>query len=73
MTRLARQLSFGMLTSDSNFSICKNDSGFVLEFCSVNASQVYIEMNQPVMAASLCLELGNALKVGSQLQSVPQD
>lgn len=25
--------------------------------------QVYIEMNQPVMAASLCLELGNALKV----------
>lgn len=29
--------------------------------------QVYIEMNQPVMAASLCLELGNALKVkGSQ-------
>lgn len=25
--------------------------------------QVYIEMSQPVMAASLCLELGNALKV----------
>lgn len=25
--------------------------------------QVYIELNQPVMAASLCLELGNALKV----------
>lgn len=30
--------------------------------------QVYIEMNQPVMAASLCLELGNALKVKPQAE-----
>lgn len=54
-------------------SVCRSDPGFELEFCFVNASQVYIEMNQPVMAASLCQELGNALKVGSQLQSVPRD
>lgn len=32
--------------------------------------QVYIEMNQPVMAASLCLELGNALKVKTPGQYV---
>lgn len=32
--------------------------------CFTNFFQVYIEMNQPVMAASLSLELGNALKVG---------
>uniref|UniRef100_A0A3Q4I1C6 Coagulation factor VIII associated n=1 Tax=Neolamprologus brichardi TaxID=32507 RepID=A0A3Q4I1C6_NEOBR len=31
--------------------------------CYSFATKVYIEMNQPVMAASLCLELGNALKV----------
>ncbi|KAG8014845.1 Factor VIII intron 22 protein, partial [Nibea albiflora] len=30
--------------------------------CYSFAIKVYIEMNQPVMAASLCLELGNALK-----------
>uniref|UniRef100_V9L6M0 Coagulation factor VIII-associated 1 n=1 Tax=Callorhinchus milii TaxID=7868 RepID=V9L6M0_CALMI len=30
--------------------------------CYSFASKVYIELNQPVMAASLCLELGNALK-----------
>ncbi|XP_063064953.1 40-kDa huntingtin-associated protein isoform X2 [Engraulis encrasicolus] len=30
--------------------------------CYSFAVKVYIEMNQPVMAASLCLELGNALK-----------
>uniref|UniRef100_A0A7N6FC01 Factor VIII intron 22 protein n=1 Tax=Anabas testudineus TaxID=64144 RepID=A0A7N6FC01_ANATE len=30
--------------------------------CYGFAIKVYIEMNQPVMAASLCLELGNALK-----------
>ncbi|XP_061585946.1 40-kDa huntingtin-associated protein-like [Cololabis saira] len=30
--------------------------------CYSFATKVYIEMNQPVMAASLCLELGNALK-----------
>lgn len=30
--------------------------------------QVYIEMNQPVMAASLCLELGNALKVKAEAE-----
>uniref|UniRef100_A0A3Q3L9D2 Coagulation factor VIII associated n=1 Tax=Mastacembelus armatus TaxID=205130 RepID=A0A3Q3L9D2_9TELE len=31
--------------------------------CYSFAVKVYIEMNQPLMAASLCLELGNALKV----------
>ncbi|XP_051899002.1 40-kDa huntingtin-associated protein isoform X1 [Pristis pectinata] len=30
--------------------------------CYSFAIKVYIELNQPVMAASLCLELGNALK-----------
>ncbi|XP_034044480.1 40-kDa huntingtin-associated protein isoform X1 [Thalassophryne amazonica] len=30
--------------------------------CYSFAIKVYIDMNQPVMAASLCLELGNALK-----------
>ncbi|KAK6471498.1 factor VIII intron 22 protein-like [Huso huso] len=30
--------------------------------CYSFAVKVYIEVNQPVMAASLCLELGNALK-----------
>ncbi|XP_075430092.1 40-kDa huntingtin-associated protein-like isoform X2 [Ascaphus truei] len=30
--------------------------------CFSFAIKVYIELNQPVMAASLCLELGNALK-----------
>uniref|UniRef100_A0A3Q2Z293 Coagulation factor VIII associated n=1 Tax=Hippocampus comes TaxID=109280 RepID=A0A3Q2Z293_HIPCM len=30
--------------------------------CYSFAIKVYVEMNQPVMAASLCLELGNALK-----------
>ncbi|XP_061536166.1 40-kDa huntingtin-associated protein isoform X2 [Phycodurus eques] len=30
--------------------------------CYSFASKVYVEMNQPMMAASLCLELGNALK-----------
>uniref|UniRef100_A0A8C6MM25 Coagulation factor VIII associated 2 n=1 Tax=Nothobranchius furzeri TaxID=105023 RepID=A0A8C6MM25_NOTFU len=33
--------------------------------CYSFAIKVYIEMNQPVMAASLCLEVGNALKVRS--------
>lgn len=40
------------------------DSSIML--CFTNVFQVYIEMNQPVMAASLSLELGNALKVMDQ-------
>ncbi|KAK7929999.1 hypothetical protein WMY93_006394 [Mugilogobius chulae] len=31
-------------------------------YCCCFATKVYFEMNQPVMAASLCLEVGNALK-----------
>ncbi|KAE8611082.1 hypothetical protein XENTR_v10012332 [Xenopus tropicalis] len=35
--------------------------------CYSFAIKVYIELNQPVMAASLCLELGNSLKDMSKL------
>nr|XP_033785228.1 40-kDa huntingtin-associated protein-like isoform X2 [Geotrypetes seraphini] len=35
--------------------------------CFGFAIKVYIELNQPVMAASLCLELGNALKEMNKL------
>uniref|UniRef100_UPI00398F75DB 40-kDa huntingtin-associated protein n=1 Tax=Pristiophorus japonicus TaxID=55135 RepID=UPI00398F75DB len=37
--------------------------------CYSFAIKVYIELNQPVMAASLCLELGNALKVSTPVTS----
>ncbi|KAJ3615104.1 hypothetical protein NHX12_018672 [Muraenolepis orangiensis] len=37
--------------------------------CYSFAIKVYIEMNQPIMAASLSLELGNALKRAAELQT----
>lgn len=37
--------------------------GYATVLTAADGLQVYIEMNQPIMAASLSLELGNALKV----------
>lgn len=51
------------IRSGSGKKDCGVHSCIVTEFWCTNELQVYIEMNQPVMAASLCLELGNALKV----------